>query len=104
MTSCPDVPISRAVFFRVVAIWAGESAELASSISAATAAACGAAAEVPKKLGYPFPSESPEPKNVVSVLSMADKSGLSRTSGEALRVPSALNRMVVGPCEVDDSG
>ena len=52
------------------------------------AAACGAAADVPKKLRNPVPSKSGEPKNVVSPPSGATISGLARSSGVASRAPA----------------
>ena len=75
---------------------AGDSGPALSSISAATAAAWGAEAEVPKKFGKPSGSLS-NPKNVVFVPSGATISGLSRSS-EVGR-PRVSKRIGVGPAE-----
>ena len=63
---------------------------------AATAAACGAAAEVPKKFGKPSASKS-EPKKVVLPPSAATISGLLRISGFAKRVPCVSKKTCVEP-------
>ena len=83
---------------------AGSNAGFASNIRAATAAAWGAAADVPKKLGNESESKPISvPKKVVLVPSTATIWGLKRTSGAAFRLPSLLNRMGVGPAEEKDS-
>src|SRR5262245_1645507 len=84
---------------------------MASSINAATAAACGAAADVPKKFGKLVPSTSHEEgiegelgqKNVVSVPSGATILGFRRLLGIAKRLPAVLKRMGVGPAEENGS-
>jgi hypothetical protein len=68
-------------------------------MSAATPAACGAAAEVPTKFGKPVPSGSIPPKNVVSAPSGAVMSGCWRTSGGASRCPAVSKRMGLPPAE-----
>ena len=78
----------------------------ASSISAATAAAWGAAADVPKKFGKPYglARESKRgQKNVVSVPSGATISGFRRICGIAKRLPAVSKRIGVGPAEENGS-
>ena len=70
-----------------------------SVIKAATPAACGAEAEVPKKFGKPVPSGSLPPKKVVSAPSGAEMAGCARTSGVASRLPAVSNRMGVPPAD-----
>jgi hypothetical protein len=79
------------------------------SISAATPAACGAAAEVPKKLGKLrlfWHSARPEPmllrtkpRKVLLTPSGPTKSGFWRTTGVASFAPLASNRIGEPPCE-----
>jgi hypothetical protein len=83
----------------------------ACNIKAATAAACGAAADVPKKFGKPLQSTSQEEgvegeggqKNVVSVPSGATISGFRRISGIAKRLPAVSKRIGVDPHEENSS-
>ncbi|MDQ3581446.1 MAG: hypothetical protein M3495_07440 [Pseudomonadota bacterium] len=73
-------------------------------IKAATPAACGAAAEVPKKFGKPSASGStPGMKNVVLAPSGAVIAGCARTSGVASRFPAVSKKMGVPPAEEDVS-
>src|SRR5580704_7099394 len=65
------------------------------------AAACGVAADVPKKLGKPF--KSLPPKNVVLSPSVAVMSGLARICGELSGLPAGSKRIVAGPSESKDS-
>src|SRR6056297_771447 len=81
-------------------ISAGVSVDSSSSIKAAIAAACGAAAEVPKKFGNPSGSTS-EPKKVVFVPSTQVISGFWRETLTGF--PAASNRIGVGPAEENDS-
>src|SRR4029077_3077560 len=84
-------------------MFAGVAVGSAWNSNAATAAAWGAAADVPKKFGNPSPSVS-VPKNVVSTPSGAMISGLSeRASGVASRLPDKSNRIGVVPDEEKDS-
>ena len=57
------------------------------SMSAATPAICGAAADVPRKLGLPSPSVSSPRSNSVFTLSGAMISGLSGVVGVASLLP-----------------
>ena len=72
-------------------------------MSAATPAACGAAAEVPTKFGKRVPSGSLPPKNVVSAPSGAVIAGCSRTSGVAIRFPAVSKRMGLPPADENAS-
>src|SRR5436305_4537549 len=72
------------------------SAGLADSSSAATPAALGAAALVPKNGSNGGP-------RVVETPSAAAISGFARTSGEASRWPVASKKWVTGPRELNDS-
>src|SRR5437870_7639152 len=103
--SKPDVPMSVAVLSRLLYILAGVAVGLACKSNAATAAACGAAADVPKKFGKPSASGSTlSKKKVVFAPSGATISGLSaRGSGVARRLPARSNRMGVVPDEEKDS-
>src|SRR5262245_28392106 len=74
----------------------------ASMIRAATPAAWGAAAEVPKKLGKPLMKLPP--KNVVLTPSGAMMSGLATVSGDPRRLPLASNKNVTGPNDENPSG
>src|SRR4051794_4972954 len=75
-----------------------------SSVSAATAAASGAAALVPKKLGRPSPSKScPGKKKVVLPPSGAVNRGDWRVTWAPSRLPSLSNRIGVPPTEENDS-
>src|SRR5688572_29910987 len=76
---------------------------LAWRTSAATAAACGAAAEVPKKLGLPSASKSLPPKNVLLVPSTAAICGVLRDCA-AIGVPVGEKTIVAPPFDVNDSG
>ena len=101
--SKPAGRMFRAVLCRVDSTWAGVMDGSACRINAATPAACGAAADVPKKLGKPSPSMS-TPKNVVSAPSGATISGLfAQGSGVPSRVPAVLNRIGVFPPEEKNS-
>src|SRR5215470_14769374 len=101
--SNPGVPMSIAVLSKLVYSLAGTALGLDCKSKAATAAACGAAAEVPKKFGNPVPSVS-EPKNVVSTPSGATISGFwERGSGVASRLPDTSNKIGVAPDEEKDS-
>ena len=82
-------------------------------------AACGVAADVPKKFGYEasfwqeafvvgsspvdgyggLSEASVNPRNVVLTPSGPTKSGFWRTSGVARRVPAVVNRIGAPPCE-----
>ena len=78
LTSKPAAPMFSAVFSRVLRRVSGSSVGTACTISAATPAAWGAAAEVPKKFGKPSNSGSlPAEKNVVLAPSGATISGLN---------------------------
>src|SRR5262245_62561193 len=92
LLSKPGAPISIAVFSRVLYIWAGVTVGLFCKSNAATPAACGAAADVPKKLE--------NPGTVVATPSGATISGLSaRGSGVDSRLPARSNRIGVAPDE-----
>src|SRR4051794_36507507 len=78
-----------AVVASVLRICVGVSAGLACTMSAATPAAWGAAADVPKN--------ELNPDTVVEPPSGATKSTLLRSSGAARRVPLLANRMGVPP-------
>src|SRR5205085_10552614 len=70
------------------------------SISAATAAASGAAADVPKKLGrLSVSAEVSAKKKVVFPPSGAVICGVWRRSGVASALPAASNTIFVGPAE-----
>src|SRR5262249_33865874 len=71
-------------------------------MSAATPAAWGAAAEVPKKFGTPL--RLPSQKKVVLPPSGAMMSGLATVWGDASRLPLASNRNVDGPQDEKSSG
>ena len=75
----PKAPTAVAVSRCAAFTWSGVSAGFAESCRAPTAAACGAAAEVPKNLNVP-PTFCP--KNVFAAPSVAVTSGLDSTSGE----------------------
>jgi hypothetical protein len=77
--SGPNAPIGTAVVFCASLTCAGVRPGLPWSWSAATAAACGAAAEVPKNRNVPPPALVP--KNVLAPPSVAVTSGLDSTSG-----------------------
>src|SRR4051812_9367690 len=71
---------------------------------AATAATCGADADVPKKLGRPLPSEAgPGEKKVVSAPSGPTTPGWSRVTGEPRRLPAVSKQMAVPPADENDS-
>ncbi len=74
--SGPKLPTGTAVLFCIAFTSAALSEGSAASWSAPTAAACGAAADVPK-------NRFPDPKNELMPPSVATTSGLSRTSAEA---------------------
>src|SRR5215831_20265803 len=96
LLSKPGAPISIAVLSRVLYIWAGIRVGLSCKSNAATPAAWGAAADVPKKLE--------NPGTVVTTPSGATISGLSaRGSGVASRLPARSNRMGVVPDEEKNS-
>src|SRR5437762_1557321 len=78
---------------------AGVAAGLACLRRAAMAAACGAAALVPKKLGKVSPSLSWKPKKEVLTPSTATICGFLRVRGLARRVPLRSKRMGVLPAE-----
>src|SRR5215217_1255716 len=78
---------------------AGVAEGLACFKRAATAAAWGAAALVPKKLGKASPSLSWKPKKEVLTPSTAVICGFFRVMGLARRVPSVEKRMGVLPEE-----
>ena len=71
------------------------------SSSAATPAACGAAAEVPKNSGKVPGAAAPGGKNVVSTPSGALMSGLRRMIGTASRLPDRSKKMGVPPADED---
>ncbi len=103
LVSKPTAPRFWAVFSRVLRTASGVSVGTACTSSAATPAAWGAAAEVPKKLGKPSKSES-LPKNVVLAPSGATISGLKcRRSGVARRLPAVLKRTGVVPADENGS-
>ncbi len=91
--------MSIAVAFNAAYVASGVKDETSPFMSAATPAACDAAAEVPKKFGKPVESESFPPKNVVSTPSGAVMSGCWRTSGMASRLPAVSKRMGVPPAD-----
>src|SRR3954464_3984853 len=78
---------------------AGAAEGLACFRSAAMAAACGAAALVPKKLGKASPSLSWNPKKEVLTPSTATICGFFRVIGLARRVPLVEKRIGVFPEE-----
>src|SRR4051812_9689211 len=89
--------MSSAVLCRVVVIVAGVSVEFAWSISAATAAAVGAAALVPKKFGELSASLTLSlPKKVVFPPSGAVKFGFCRLTA-VCETPVVVNRIGVAP-------
>lgn len=94
--SKPAVAMSIALPSRAALTWPATDPGLASSSSAASPAACGAAADVPKNSSTPSPSASLK-KNVVSTPSTAVISGLGRTSGAAFADPLALKNSGVPP-------
>src|ERR1043166_243464 len=76
---------------------AGRSEWSACSMSAATPAAAGAAAEVPKKFGKLSASPSSEPKKLVLPPSGAVISGVARVT--EIGLPAASKKIFVGPAE-----
>src|SRR5262245_45325018 len=94
--SKPGVPISIAVFSRLLYNLDGVRVGLACKSNAATPAAWGAAADVPKKLE--------NPGTVVTTPSGATISGLSaRGLGVDSRLPARSNRMGVVPDDEKNS-
>src|SRR5262249_60010521 len=92
--STPGGPMSTAVFSRAEYRVIGERPACRWNSSAATAAACGALADVPKN----------GEKIVVATPSGATISGLLRITGAATRWPVASNRIGVGPAAENGSG
>ena len=76
----PKAPTGRAVAVRADRSWLAPAPGFAWRSSAATAAACGAAAEVPQKRHTPSPLWK-EPKKVVAPQSVAARSGLAIACG-----------------------
>ena len=100
LVSNPAGPMFCAVFWRTSRTSAGVNDGFACSSRAATAAAWGAAAEVPEKLGKPPASLSSEPKKVVSTSSGPTIEGLNaRGSGGERGLPAVSNRTGVVPPE-----
>src|SRR5215831_11593468 len=99
--SKPGVPISIAVFSRLLYNLDGVRVGLACKSNAAIPAAWGAEADVPQKFGNPSGSRStPGKKKVVLTQSGATISGLSaRGSGVESRLPARSNRIGVAPDE-----
>ena len=99
LLSNPATLMLSAVVSMALRIWTGVAVGSAWSIRAATAAAWGAAAEVPLKFGRPSLSMSrPGTKNVVFTASGATISGLKvRASGVASRWPAVSKSTAVGP-------
>ena len=90
--------MSMAVASKTAYTSSGSVAESACNINAATAATCGADAEVPKKFGNVSGSCGiSELKNVVLPPSGPTISGLSRIS--LVGVPSVSNSIGVGPAD-----
>src|SRR5215510_7100290 len=83
-------------------VWTVVEVETACNIEAATAAACGTAADVPKKFGKPSGSTS-RPKNVVLAPSGATISGFRRICGIAKRLPAVSKIIGVDPAEENRS-
>src|SRR5215475_8740195 len=96
LLSKPVGPISSAVFSRLLYNFPAVRVGLFCKSKAATPAAWGAAAEVPKKLA--------NPGTVVATPSGATTSGLlARGSGVGSRLPAGSNRTGVVPDEENDS-
>src|ERR1700752_1012474 len=96
LLSKPVGPISSAVFSRLLYTLPAVRVGLSWKIKAATPAAWGAAADVPKKLE--------KPGTVVATPSGATTSGLSaRGSGMGSRLPAGSNRTGVVPAEENAS-
>src|SRR5262249_57962465 len=96
LLSKPVGPISRAVFSRLLYSWPVVRVGLFCKSRAATPAAWGAAADVPKKLA--------NPGTVVATPSGATTSGLlARGSGVRSRLPAGSNRTGVVPDEENAS-
>src|SRR5262249_37387966 len=101
--STPGGPLRLAVVSRISYTLAGSMVGTACNIRAATAAACGAAADVPKKFGKPSGSTSRLPKNVVLAPSGATISGFTRICGIAKRLPAVSKMIGVDPAEENGS-
>src|SRR5262249_47106595 len=99
--SKPGVPISIAVFSRLLDNLYGVRVALACRINAAMPDAWGAEVDVWQKFGNPSGSRSnPGKKKVVLTQSGATMSGLSaRGSGVESRLPARSNRIGVAPDE-----
>src|SRR5215471_11539408 len=95
LLSKPGGPISIAVFSRVLYIWAGVRVGLSCESNAATPAAWGAAADVPKK--------GEKPGTVVATPSGATISGLDRISAFVSLLPARSKRIGVPPEEENGS-